>query len=121
MAVRPRPPLPDAEPNGVDEPAGIVLERLSPRQRGTCWCGRPFYGAREGVRFAAVPLELDFLRGRGFHSASCAVAFLTDLARGLDRGLLSIGTAEKPMAPGRARPLLVEAIDAVLLAAPIGR
>ncbi|HEV2449011.1 MAG TPA: hypothetical protein VGU43_01205 [Thermoplasmata archaeon] len=100
--------------------SGIILDRLSPRQRGTCWCSRPFYGSRGGVRFAAVPLELEFLRGRGFHSAPCAVAFLTDLARGLDRGLLSLGSAENPMEPARARPLLVDAIDAVLLAAPIG-
>jgi hypothetical protein len=62
-----------------------------------------------------VPPELDFLRGRGFHSGSCAVAFLTDLARGVERGLVSLGTAERPVEVERAVPLLVEAIDAVLL------
>lgn len=72
------------------------------------------------MRFATVPSELEFLRGRGFHSSPCAVAFLTDLARGLDCGLLTLGSADHPMEPARARPLLVEAIDAVLLTAPNG-
>jgi hypothetical protein len=121
VAVRPRPPPPAPVPEISSGPAPILLERVSPQRRGSCWCGRSLYGARQGVRFSAVPPELEFLRGRGFHSASCAVAFLTDLARGVERGLVSLGTAERPVEVERALPLLVEAIDAVLLAGAPGR
>jgi hypothetical protein len=92
----------------------ILVERLSPKRRGACWCGRTLYGSSHGLRFAGVPVTLEFLRGSAFHSGSCAVAFLSDLSRSVERGLVSLYTGERRLEPREAQVLLVDCVDSIL-------
>ncbi|MCI4334767.1 MAG: hypothetical protein L3K04_03970 [Thermoplasmata archaeon] len=66
------------------------------------------------IRFAQVPAPLSFLKDRRFHSSGCAVAFLSDLSRGVERKLVILASRDQPLPPRESLQLLVEAIDAVL-------
>ncbi|MCI4364137.1 MAG: hypothetical protein L3K13_07575 [Thermoplasmata archaeon] len=115
MAVPLGPPLAVSEADATrGDPLPLLLERLSPLRRGGCWCGRSLYGSAHGLRFAAVPGELEFLRGNAFHSASCAVAFLSDLSRSVERGLVSLYAGDRRLDPREARSLLVGCVDTIL-------
>ncbi|MCI4345410.1 MAG: hypothetical protein L3K07_01445 [Thermoplasmata archaeon] len=115
MAVPLGPPSVLAQTSSaLDQLAPLQLERLSSRRRGVCWCGRSLYGTLNGVRFAEVPGELEFLRGNAFHSASCAVAFFSDLSRSVERGLISLYTGEHRLDLREAQTLLVGCVDTIL-------